>query len=251
MVLVLNRSAIVAVIAASGISLAAAPVSMAGNGNVLYLVQESSGLVPDGASFSSDQSTSNFSSIGTPLTPAVQRGPNDVARITIDSQCALVSTSCGHVELTQDNDYVAAVGERLEGKWYAPIVTGALNAAANSFGGNAATIGVGGDAAASISQYGYGNQAEIVANDASGAINQIGLGNSASLNVSPLTPSALIATVTLNQIGINNTIGLDITAAPGTVSSYTQIGANASYGSSAAPVAISTTRSVNVTKISF
>ncbi|WDR05523.1 hypothetical protein PSQ90_14775 [Devosia rhodophyticola] len=252
-----GRAAVIIAIAVAGVSLATSGVSLAGSGNELYLVQDSSSALGGGESFLADQSNSTNSSIGTTLAPAMQSGFGDVAHITIDSQCALASTDCGHADLVQDSSYNSELA--------------AMSTLTTDIDGNNATISIVGDAAASINQHGYGNQAGISANGsistinqiglsnqasisaigAIGAINQIGLGNSASLNIIPEDPFGAPAKYTVNQFGFNQELGLDVLAWAGTNSSYTQFGANGSYGSPATPVAISSTKSVDVIQISY
>jgi len=217
----------------------------AGEGNVLYLVQDTSPGSTSGQSFQSDQHLSINSSIGTPLRPATQSGDDNSASITIDSSCTLVSNNCGHAALTQSNDYQNALADA-GGGWMGRI----LNRLNSQFGGNSAVVSVTGGGTASVAQYGFGNDASVSATDASASINQIGLGNTASLSVTPLGSGAP-ASFALNQIGLNNTAGLVVLATAGTSSSYTQVGANGTHGSPTDPVSITTTSSVNVTHYSF
>lgn len=217
----------------------------AGQGNVLYLVQDTTSGSGNGQSFQSDQHLSINSSIGTPLRPATQSGGDNSASITIDSSCGLVSTSCGYAALTQSNDYqraLTASGNTGIGRL--------LNGLSSTFGGNSATVSVTGQGTASASQYGFGNDASISATDASASISQIGLGNSARLTVTPLGAGAP-PSYALNQIGLNNSANLVVIATAGTSSSYTQIGAGLNNGTPAVPVQVQTTRSVDITQTNF
>jgi len=222
----------------------------AGEGNVLYLVQDTSPGSTSGQSFQSDQHLSINSSIGTLLRPVTQSGDDNSASITIDSACTIVTQDCGHASLTQNNDYQDALAGSGLKPWQQDIVGAALGRLNSQFGGNSAVVSVTGGGTASVAQYGFGNDASVSATDASASINQIGLGNTASLSVTPLGSGAP-ASFALNQIGLNNTAGLVVLATAGTSSSYTQVGANGTHGSPTDPVSITTTSSVNVTHYSF
>jgi len=217
----------------------------AGEGNVLYLVQDTSPGSTSGQSFQSDQHLSINSSIG-----ARQSGADNSASITIDSSCTSVSTDCGYAALTQNNDYQDALDHSGLETWQQKLASTVLGFASN-FGGNSATVSVTGEGTASVKQYGFGNEASVSATDASGSINQIGVGNTASLEVSPLHLAGTPGSVALNQIGLNNTANLVVLATAGTSSSYTQVGSGLSYGNSSAPMRVTTTTSVDIVQTKF
>jgi hypothetical protein len=220
-------------------------VGFAGDGNVLYLKQDSSAYVT-GESFQSDQSNSINSSIGSLETPALQLGSKDSATLTIDSSCSAVSDSCGHADLTQDSDYVAALADHPEAPdWLGGVLAGASFLA----GGNSAQVTVTGQGSAAVSQYGFGNHATVVADDGAGSINQIGLGNTAKLTVTPLLPGGGVGSVAVNQIGLGNSVNVVASTPAGTSSSYTQMGVGLSYGT--AQVAIASTVAVDVKQTGF
>lgn len=237
---------------AIGTTFAVAGVSVAGDGNVLYLLQAPAPLSA-GELFVSDQSTSTNSSIGTELRPAKQMGYGDTADIKIDSQCLVVSIACGHADLLQGDDYQAALAAYPSA---AALVGTYLSGLGTSFGSNTVQLSVTGHGTGTVSQYGLGNHASLSINGASafddaadGAISQVGLGNQATLNVALSSPGA--ANVSLNQYGLNNVAALNVTAAAGQTISYTQIGAGLSHGTPASPVTIWTTGSVSITQTNF
>lgn len=243
------KSAVVAAIVTVFASLSLVSASVAGSGNVLYLEQDSSNFAAAGEAFSSDQTLSSNSSIGAESAPAVQRGNGDSANIMIDSQCGLVSESCGHAGLTQVNDFSLALADHPR----AAQVLWLLSAVVS---GNSATVSVSGQGSGTVSQYGFGNQASLFidasepsALAAQGSITQVGLGNQASLRVALTGSSTESADVSLNQYGIGNKAELGVKVPGGQSVSYTQIGVGLNYYDPT--VVISTTGSVSVTQTNF
>jgi len=159
----------------------------AGTSNLLYLTQETDPGALDGNSFFSDQLLANASSIGSTSTPALQRGHGNSATVALESQCPVVSLTCGNVELSQDNSALSSPGT------LAP---------------NVASIVITGNGNASILQSGGGNTAHLSLSDTGlGTITQSGSGNQASLTLSGLGNESSV-----NQTGNQNVANLTVTA---------------------------------------
>jgi hypothetical protein len=236
---------LVAVIAA-GLWAGAAGVGFAGSGNVLYLLQDS-GSYSTGESFQSDQSSSINSSIGWFEAPALQRGSDDSASVTIDSSCDSVSNSCGHADLTQDSDYISALARHPDAPgWLGPVLAGL----SLFYGGNSTNVTVIGQGSAEVRQYGFGNRADVTATDGAASIIQAGLGNYGKLTVTPLMGEEKSGNFELKQFGIGNSVNLEVSTPAGTTSHYTQIGAGLAPDSTV-PVVISSNTPIDVTHTGF
>jgi hypothetical protein len=152
--------------------LALAAPALAGNGNTLYLIQESSPGTTDGNNFLSDQTRANYSSIGTLLHPAKQSGTGNEASITIKGDCSAVAASdCGHVTFRQDNSTEGLVG----------IIAGLFNLA--PLDPNLATVVIAGKGSADLRQLGGNNVASLSVVDGDGSIHQSGIDNVATLTL--------------------------------------------------------------------
>ena len=194
-------------------------VAFAGNGNTLYLLQDGT----DGSnSFLSDQSHSDYSSIGTLSSPAVQRGQNNSANVTIASQCAsATSLTCGFLSFTQNNS------QSLSG--------GLL--------GNTSTVSIKGFGSGSVQQIGDGNDASLTLTGSHGEIYQRGMDNTASLKVS------MGATGSIYQSGSGNYGSLKVTSTdPDAMTSLSQVGSGLYYDG---PVSVATTTSVAISQFKF
>jgi hypothetical protein len=237
-----RKLVLLAAFMAAGLWAGESSAGFAGSGNVLYLLQDS-GSYPVGESFQSDQSSSINSSIGSFEAPAFQGGSGDTATLTIDSSCARVSNSCGHADLTQEDDYDSALRGHPTAQFFVGLLGGYV-------GPNSATISVTGQGSAAISQYGFGNDADITTTDGTGSIVQAGLGNHGKLTIMPLTPGEQSGSFELQQFGVGNSVNLMVATPAGTSSHYTQIGAFLAPKTTA-PVVISSSTPVDVTHTGF
>jgi hypothetical protein len=239
----------------------------AGNGNTLYLVQDS-GAGGVGESFQSDQTRSSYSSIGSSGQPVLQSGSGDSATLQIVSDCGqATSTSCGHIDLTQNSYSVVngsaaqTLAERAEaalagdyadndGTLDAPTLDDSVAAAAvksslagvgdQASGTNSSMIVVTGPGSAAVTQFGAGNIATLTVSGANGSLNQVGLDNNATVDVNS-------GSFTFNQIGQGNSANLSMTVPATSSATYTQVGINDSWGSTANPVTLfSTSNGLNV-----
>lgn len=266
----IHRPALLGLIVAAGLWAGSAGVGFAGNGNVLYLLQDSSPFGP-GESFQSDQSHSSHSSIGSALQWVTQRGSGDSASVTINSACQAVSGSCGHADLMQAGyDSTSSTGNAhdlvtdaaaalVSAKRYSddgtlgtsPLDESAANSLVNtslgsidSSGDNFASIVLSGSGRAAVAQYGSGNIADLTVSGGDGTLNQVGLNNSATLAVNA-------GSFVFNQIGQRNSANLAVTTPVGTSSTYTQVGLGNVWGTAGTPVAVDSTSGVNVAHYSY
>lgn len=256
----IHRPALLGLIVAAGLWAGSAGVGFAGNGNVLYLLQDSSPFGP-GESFQSDQSHSSYSSIGSALQWVTQQGSGDSASVTINSACQAVSGSCGHADLMQAGyDGGAASGEAntlvlkaadaltgtdvykdgspnqqsLNSSEVSAIMTAAFANILPLSGSNQATLTVNGQGSASVSQYGSGNSATLTVGGADGTLNQVGLNNQATLEVTS-------GSFTFNQIGQGNKAYLTAAVGSGNASTYTQVGNGSAWGAAGTPFQVDST----------
>ena len=223
------QTKMIPVLLAPALLLAFAAPALAGNGNTLYLVQESPPGSTDGNNFLSDQTWANYSSIGTPSHPAVQTGSGNSARITIKSDCAAASSSSGHLSFRQDNSGGGLVG----------IVANVFNLA--PLAPNTADITINGQGGASVLQIGGGNEASLMIADAVGSVSQAGLNNEASLTVAANTSG------NISQTGVGNIGELTVNSIGGAGVSLIQIGATPHSGS----IAVDSTSPVTIYQIGF
>lgn len=206
---------------ALGAVLAVAP-SHAGDGNTIYIIQESPAGSASGNTLSVDQSQASDSfvlgpgdgllqhvrtldrsgivdesvpdalvSSQTSLVPALQRGSGNIATLTIEGSNA-------EIQLLQDNQnylYLADSGN------VATVVTASANslgAIVQEGGGNNATLSLGNNAQGLIGQFGTNLTADLtVPGSSSGQIVQIGNNSQATLSVNSG------ASVTYTQVGDN------------------------------------------------
>lgn len=166
------------VIAATATGLLAASPALAGNGNILYILQDST-VRPDlGNEVRVDQSGADYSLIGTALEPATQKGAANEADLTITG-------AAGTIQLLQDNSaaYLNPIGNT------AVVSVDGVAAAAVAIqegDGNTTTINVSGlFALGSTTQLGDLNDAELFVEGpfAAGTIVQNGDDNEARLTV--------------------------------------------------------------------
>ena len=235
----ISKSLFVIALAGVGLFLQGTPV-LAGSGNILFLVQDSGGASGLGQSFSSDQSGSINSSIGSLRHPATQDGEGNSANVLILSNCPLVSNTCGHVDLSQ-NDFANAIA----------VIPALASTIGPYVAGNTASVTVNGTGSATLSQQGFGNSASLLATDAKINIQQTGLDNSASLNMATSGGSGPLAQGTIDQVGADNQVHLDVLASAGKTVSFTQIGTGLAYGTVANPVVVSTLHSISIVKTNF
>jgi hypothetical protein len=209
---------------APAILLALAAPALAGNGNTLYLVQDSPAGTTDGNNFLSDQTLANYSSIGTNGSPALQSGTGNQADITIKSKCSISSpaATCGYLAFTQDN-----TGAGLEG---------VLTVVPEALLSNYAKVTIDGLGTAAILQHGGNNSATLEVVDGHGDITQTGLDNKATLTLASAT------TGSIEQRGINNRVGMNVIGVGGGGATLTQIGSNLD----AETISVTTTGSVAV-----
>lgn len=85
------KAALISSLLAPATLLALAAPALAGNGNTLYLVQDSPPGTSNGNNFLSDQTQANYSRIGSLAAPARQSGSGNTANVTIESKCSRYS----------------------------------------------------------------------------------------------------------------------------------------------------------------
>jgi hypothetical protein len=200
--------------------LAFAGPAFAGEGNVLYLIQEGG----DGNRFLADQSAANYSRIGSIAHPALQDGDNNTANVTISANCPAVSSPpCATLALTQDN----TASPTTSGNTATVTITGAGNATIEQVGDiNTATMILGSDGDGLISQDGLSNTARLdILGGADGSISQNGNSNDANLQLI----AGELSSIVLTQSGNGNQYGsagtspaVVMTTQPGQVT-YTQM----------------------------
>ncbi|MEH6833123.1 MULTISPECIES: hypothetical protein [Falsihalocynthiibacter] len=166
---------------------------MAGDGNYLYLVQDTQDSLL-GNTLQIDQSLATNSSVAGSLNgfmPALQLGGGNSANITVENERATVL-------LNQDNSL------------------------APSLSGNAATIFGGELAVVALEQLGSGNlgNIEVTGRGNIGSLSQTGDRNNGSVLVSGTSNSG-----TLNQVGNDNTYGLSVSGSATNVT-FNQVGNN-------------------------
>lgn len=193
---------------------------MAGEGNLLYLLQDTTTGAVAGNSFSSDQSAASFSSIGTIETPATQLGDTNQADLTI-------SGTGGSIALNQDNTSAAILGAAL---------------------GNSAAISVLGGGAASVGQVGDHNLADLELIDGTGSISQNGNDNIAKLKLNAGVSGDI------EQTGNTNVANLEVTGTASSSVTLIQSGGMSYTGSysggatSAPPITVYTNGTVTITQ---
>jgi hypothetical protein len=211
---------------APAVLLALAAPALAGNGNTLYLIQESPPGTTDGNNFLSDQTDAYYSAIGTLAHPARQSGTGNSASVTIKSDCsdAWSFSRCGELTLVQDNSGSGLTGSLLH----------AFNLSSQS--PNIATVSITGTGHADLQQLGGGNLATLTVHDGSGDIFQIGLDNTATLTLAAATTGRIA------QLGSSNSADLTVNAVGGGGASLLQAGSHLESG----PISVDTTSSVAI-----
>jgi hypothetical protein len=186
--------------------------AQAGDGNTLYLVQESSPWSTNGNTLQSDQSRATNSSIGWRLLPATQNGSGN------DAEIALVGNG-GQVGFWQDNR------DRLS----------------NPLAYNSASISLTGDGLVTLVQLGGGNVADLTLdNGGRGSITQSGLYNEAALVLHGGADGSI------TQLGDGNTTALDVTAVGSGGAHVLQTGVALEYGTIDQPIIVHTTSDVTI-----
>jgi hypothetical protein len=208
---------------APAVLLALAAPALAGNGNTLYLVQDSPRGTTDGNNFLSDQTLANYSSIGTNSSPALQSGTGNKADITIRNNCLSqpLDGSCGLLMFRQDN-----TGADLGG---------VLTTVPTTLLPNQATVTIAGIGDGSIQQIGGRNVATLNVENGAGTISQKGLDNTATLTLDGA------ANGSIQQQGIGNSGGLHVTSLGGE-GHLTQTGT----GLDAGTITVATTSDVQI-----
>lgn len=211
---------------APALLLALAAPALAGNGNTLYLVQDSPPGTTDGNNFLSDQTLANYSSIGSLAHPARQSGTGNSATVTIKSDCSHASfrSHCGELTLVQDDSGSGLTGTLLD----------AFNLSPQS--PNTATVTITGKGHADLLQLGGGNLATLNVHDGSGDISQIGLSNTATLTLAAATTGSIV------QGGSGNNASLTVNAVGRGGASLVQTGNDLQSGS----ITVDTTSSVGI-----
>jgi hypothetical protein len=207
----LQTKLIPALLAPAVLLVLAAP-ALAGNGNTLYLIQESPPGTTDGNNFLSDQTLANYSSIGTNSSPALQSGTGNKADMTIKSNCPASSPvgTCGYLGLAQDN-----TGAGLNGVLTSPPAV---------LLPNYAKVTIEGLGTAVILQHGGNNSATLEVVDGQGDITQAGLDNTAKLTLANAT------TGSIEQRGIKNNVAMNVIGVGGGGATLTQVGSNLDAG---------------------
>lgn len=220
------QTKLIPVLLAPALMLALAVPALAGNGNTLYLVQDSPPGTTDGNNFLSDQTLANYSSIGSAWFPARQSGTGNSADITIKSDCSslLAPEQCGQLTLVQDN-----TGHGLSG-----LVLHAFNL--SSHNPNTATVTINGLGHADLQQLGGGNVATLNVDDGYGDISQAGLNNSATLTLASASTGSIV------QTGSSNIASMTVNSVGSGGANLTQIGSNLRSG----PIVVNTTSSVGI-----
>jgi hypothetical protein len=212
-------------IAAAALAVAASAAS-AGEGNVLYLIQEQDGV--SGNTFFANQAAASYTSIGTVGDPARQRGEGHEADVTISVDC-MTLTPCGTVALTQDNTPATlnAASPQI-------VVTGAK-------AGNTAVVTIAGIGNASITQIGDDNDATLQLGAGDGAITQTGLFNDALLEIAGEADGSIV------QLGDSNAASLRVLGLQNSHVALTQTGTGLTHGTAATPIEVTTTQAGTVT----
>jgi hypothetical protein len=211
---------------APALLLALAAPALAGNGNTLYLVQESPAGTTGGNNFLSDQTLANSSSIGLDWFPAKQLGTDNTADITIKSDCSGLSTpdQCGQLTFLQDNTGHGLTGQVLQ----------AFNL--SSHDKNAASVAINGLGHADLQQLGGGNTAKLSVDDGYGDISQAGLNNSATLTLVSASTGSIV------QAGSSNIASMTVNSIGSGGANLTQIGSHLQSG----PIIVDTTSRVGI-----
>lgn len=196
----LGRAWVLALVAAM-----AAGAAVAGEGNTLYLVQESEGA--GGNTFWSDQSDGKYTAIGNNVEPAVQRGSLNEAQLTLSGDCTSLS-NCGTLAFEQDNRQ--SVLTQVAGFSGSPH-------------GNKAVATISGVGTADISQIGDGNLAMLSLDEGTGTISQQGLGNVARLQITGKISGSI------DQNGDNNVGDIAISGPDGASVTLVQQGNNLNF----------------------
>lgn len=199
------QTKLIPVLLAPALMLALAVPALAGNGNTLYLVQDSPPGTTDGNNFLSDQTLANYSSVGTIGTPALQSGTGNTADVKIRNNCLSqpIDGACGELTFRQDN-----TGADLEG---------VLVSAPSMLLPNYATVTIAGQGDSDILQIGGNNVATMSVGNGAGTILQKGLDNTATLTLDGG------ANGSIEQQGVGNSGGLHVTSLGGE-GHLTQIG---------------------------
>ena len=211
------------------LTLAGASSALAGNGNLLYLSQQSDAGTIDANEFVSDQTWANYSSIGTVFVPAQQKGHGNQANLLVKSDCAAVSDPCGTVLLRQDNSSTSLLGTALSALSLGPLAA------------NTAHVTITDEGNASVLQLGGGNLATLGIGGGDGSITQLGVGNTATLTLQGTADGAI------NQTGVGHVADLTVTTVGNGSVTLNQIGASRYYG----PTTVATTSSVTITQFGF
>lgn len=207
----------------AGTLLGSCVAALAGNGNVLYLVQTADPTATAGNNFIANQSAGDYTTIGKSQ-PATQAGSGNSANVTLAGDCAQATLSCDTVAFGQDNSLATLTS---------------LGLAIPQPQGNHASVTVTGLGNVSITQTGDANTALLQVEDGSGTITQTGLSNQALLETTGSVNGVI------EQNGNSNVAGLSVSGTGNPTVTLQQNGNGHSYGSPTAPeIMVNTTQSV-------
>lgn len=223
--------------------------SHAGNGNMIYIKQESLAGSTAGNSLTIDQSTADNSLVHGPSAQLLERLGSVSANHPADEIISLSGNALGTTFGTQRGEGNQATlsitgtgGGELQLLQDSSSPDPAAPLSAGTPRGNQATITASGAALGGVIQLGENNTANLDLNGAgttTGLISQSGSGLSASLSVGSGGSGQIV------QIGNNSDTG-DVTVTPNASLAYTQVGDNLGPAGPTAVQIISSTNSGNI-----